>query len=145
MLSATCPSTIPPTSCPRVPLLLSSAPTFAPMPHSPFLLTSPAQLHLLRDHRSPNRACPFFSKTYKPILPQPLYIHIHTKPPGCHPFTPCLRANSQAREHKTLSFHGLAASCSLLPLFLAVALFVFNRLQPLFTKHGGWGIVSILL
>ena len=30
-------------------------------------------------------------------------------------------------------------SCSLLPLFLRVASFVFNSLQPLLPKTGGWG------
>src|ERR1700732_2745592 len=29
---------------------------------------------------------PLFSKTYKSLSPQPLYIHIYTKPPGCRAF-----------------------------------------------------------
>src|SRR5438477_1093981 len=33
----------------------------------------------------------------------------------------------------------LADSLSLLPLFCAGAPFIFNRLQTLFAKHGGWG------
>src|SRR6266403_1419179 len=33
----------------------------------------------------------------------------------------------------------LRYSCSLLPLFLRVASFVFNSLQPLLPKTGGWG------
>src|SRR6266849_5724414 len=28
---------------------------------------------------------PLFSYSYKPLFPQPLSFHIHTKPPGCHP------------------------------------------------------------
>src|ERR1700745_1604650 len=39
------------------------------------------------------------------------------------------------------SFHQLAASCSLLPLFFALVPFVFSNLQPLFRKTGGWGWV----
>src|SRR6267154_1779095 len=33
----------------------------------------------------------------------------------------------------------LRCSCSLLPLFLRVRTFVFNSLQPLLPKTGGWG------
>jgi hypothetical protein len=39
-LRASCTSTVPPTSCPTVPLLLSSTSTFAPMPRPRALLTS---------------------------------------------------------------------------------------------------------
>src|SRR6266404_850476 len=38
-------------------------------------------------------------------------------------------------------FHQPAASCSLLPLFFALAPFVFSTLQPLLRKTGGWGWV----
>src|SRR6266403_1809392 len=40
--SSTCTSTVLPTSCPRVLLLLSSSSTFAPMPRPPVLLTPAA-------------------------------------------------------------------------------------------------------
>jgi hypothetical protein len=39
-------------------------------------------------------------------------------------------------------FEQLAASCSLLALFSALAPFVFKGLQPLFRNTGGWGGVS---
>src|SRR5712664_3843414 len=36
----------------------------------------------------------------------------------------------------------LRYACSLLPLFLRVASFVFNSLQPLLPKTGGWGSLA---
>src|SRR5258707_9396118 len=36
----------------------------------------------------------------------------------------------------------LRYACSLLPLFLRIASFVFNSLQPLLPKTGGWGTLA---
>src|SRR5882757_5449041 len=36
----------------------------------------------------------------------------------------------------------LRCACSLLPLFLRVSPFVFNSLQPLLSKTGGWGTLA---
>jgi hypothetical protein len=41
-------------------------------------------------------------------------------------------------------FHWFAASLCLFALFFKLPPFVFNRLQPLFAKHPGWGVPSDL-
>jgi hypothetical protein len=57
-------------------------------PFSPFLF-HPASVFsrgslLLTTHRPlPTFPRPLFSYSYKSLLPQPLYFHIHTKPRGC--------------------------------------------------------------
>jgi hypothetical protein len=44
-----------------------------------------------------------------------------------------------SRHAKSFVYIGLLPLCRLLALFSAFASFVFNRLEPLFTKHPGWG------
>jgi hypothetical protein len=68
-IPASCPTTVPPTSCPRVPLLLSftpsnvegSSPTFAPMPRLRALLTFPASVPSRHEPRTAHFRSPFFS------------------------------------------------------------------------------------
>ena len=45
-----------------------------------------------------------------------------------------------SRHAKSFVCIGLLPLCRLLALFSAFASFVFNRLEPLFTKHPGWGL-----
>src|SRR5882762_8789530 len=68
--------------------------------------------------------------------------------PGCHlslpsplPFATA-PANPLAPISQLPPLQWLADSLSLLPLFCAGAPFIFNRLQTLFAKHGGWGCPS---
>src|SRR6266403_4236509 len=64
--------------------------------------------------------------------------------PGCHlplPPPPPFRHgahNPLAPISQLPSLQWLADSLSLLPLFCAGAPFIFNRLQTLLAKHGGW-------
>ncbi len=87
--------------------------------------------------------CPLFSHTYKSLGGQPLYFHIHTKPPGVYPLwasvlrPPCPLCC--ALSSTLLSSSGCSLFLSLCPLF-CILFFVFNQLQPLFQNTRGVGI-----
>ena len=52
---------------------------------------------------------------------------------------PTFRPATSSCSRQIRCFHTVARSCTLFALFFARALFVFNRLRPLFAKHPGWG------
>ena len=90
-ISATCTSTVPSTSCPRVPPLLSSRPTFAPMPRSTSLLISPATIPSPRPalHSVSHRFfTPLFSASSESLFSQLLCFHIYLRCPLLFLFLP---------------------------------------------------------
>jgi hypothetical protein len=164
--SATCPSTVPPTSCPRVPRLLSSAPTIAPMPRSPALLnslaavpsphsptaqrfspedTTPALSHLSSATRLfPRSGSKSFIYRFYAESPANSFIYrIYANRPGWGTsFLPNLTPSVWRLMSQLSCSQQLAASCFLLSLFFRLPSFVFNGLPPLFAKHRGWGMVT---
>src|ERR1700736_3686752 len=85
---------------------------------------------------------PLFSYSYKSLFPQPLSFHIHAKPRGVTlptPYQEFLPPCALCLGGKSILFILLPPLLSLFALFSALVSFVFNRLQPLFRKHPGWG------
>jgi len=88
---------------------------------------------------------PLFSWSYKILFPQLSCFHNYLR---CYPGVICRSlhslpfatapANPLAPISQLQPLQWLADSLSLLPLFCAGAPFIFNRLQTLFAKHGGW-------
>jgi hypothetical protein len=113
-------------------------------PFSPFLFP-PASVFsrsslLLATHRPlPTLPRPLFSYSYKSLLPQPLYLHIHTKPPGCGRVS----APYLATRHSPLAtFPVFSSACRLLvslgSLFRPRSL-CFQYVAASFRKMPGWG------
>ena len=152
--SATCTSTVPPHSCLGVPLLLSSTPTFAPMPRPAALSTSPAtippfsgfathQLYFSRDtrkgHDRPTFLRPLFSYSYELLFPQVLYFHNHLNCPGVSPLPPAHPHESRVTSRKSRRFTLLRT------LLLSCASFfdsrrLFSMLCALFLQNRGVGV-----
>ena len=96
------------------------------------------------------RSMSLIYRFYAESLSNPFIHRIYTNRPGVGGYRPahsdvptcgCCFAVSVPSVHlwQTPSFQQLAASCFLLRSFFALVPFVFNRLQPLFTKCRGYG------
>lgn len=94
-------------------------------------------------------ASPFVIKNLQIAFPAtPILSHLYKTLGGCHPTRPSdpFRCGVSVPARSPLpsvcqvpSFQQVAASCTLLPLFLDVASFRTNNLQPLPPKCRGWG------
>ena len=87
-------------------------------------------------------ARPLFSYSYESLSPQLLYSDIHPHCRGCGG-APC-HTSSESHARACITPQGFWATrlfsvgCSLFALFCQLSFFVFNRLQPLSPKTGGW-------
>src|SRR5882762_4875984 len=110
---------------------------------SPPIRRSAPRLPVTPHYPPPAAAClsaaPLFSCSYKSLFPQALYFHIHPNPPGVWGYKPPISLPTLCLSGKSIAFMLLQPLCRLFALFSAFASFVFNRLQPLSTKHPGWG------
>jgi hypothetical protein len=61
-------------------------------------------------------------------------------PRGCTPPSCATTSFPAFRHANSFAFKSLPALCRLFALFSAFVSFVFNRLQPLFPKHPGYGV-----
>jgi hypothetical protein len=74
-----------------------------------------------------------------PFPATPFFSH-PCKTPGVGHLSASLHLHeSRVTSHKSRRFILLPPLCRLFALFSAFVSFVFNRLQPLFRKHPGWG------
>src|ERR1700693_328836 len=71
-------------------------------------------------------------------------LHILPVATEVYPPTPSLRLSVPASRLKHRVFRSLAPLCTLFVFFFELPPFVLNRLQPLFTKHRGWGALRPL-
>ena len=132
--ATTCTETVPSTSCPRVPHLLTSTSKFATMPRPVALSTSPAtitpstgfaahQLHLCtrQGHDRATFLRPLFSYSYELLFPQSLYFDNHLSCPGVSPLPPVHQHESRVTSHRSRRFTLLRT------LFLSSASFFDSR------------------
>jgi hypothetical protein len=81
-----------------------------------------------------------FSCTYKSLGGQPLWIHIHTNPPGVWGRS---RSSEFTNTPSRVASHVLSIACRLFCAPKKVNSFAIKQIQTLFRKHPGWGYVNI--
>ena len=165
-MPTTCTATVPPTSCPRVPPLLSftpkrsrvsrerrarfdslSPPAFQPIHFAPRTQTRP-QVSFSRRPTASNPiskfpfVAPLFSWSYELLFPQTIYYQKHLRcPPGVPPNRFSEAQLRRLADHARLS-SSLSINCAL--LFSLAALFrtpiiCFQHLADSLAKTGGVG------